>query len=217
MGYPKNETSYIQKLIAEGEHQKQDFKFAISDIRKIAKSISAFSNTEGGRLLIGVKDNGKIAGIHSEEEFYMIEAAACRYCSPPVSLQTAIHHLEGKDIMEVIIAESTSKPVYALDEQNKKWACIRINDENILANMTHLNIWKHNNKDQNTIIVYTQQEQQLLNILKQHSKLTLNQCCRFTHNNRNTTSKILADFIRFDLIEQVFQEHTFYFRLKEDK
>ena len=61
MGYPKNETSYIQKLIAEGEHQKQDFKFAISDIRKIAKSISAFSNTEGGRLLIGVKDNGKMS------------------------------------------------------------------------------------------------------------------------------------------------------------
>ena len=28
---------------------------------KIAKSLSAFANTEGGRLLVGVKDNGKIA------------------------------------------------------------------------------------------------------------------------------------------------------------
>lgn len=52
---------YIQKLIDEGEHVHQDFKFAISDARKIAKSISAFSNTGGGRLLVGVKDNGKIA------------------------------------------------------------------------------------------------------------------------------------------------------------
>ena len=56
---------YIHRLISEGEHVHQDFKFEISDARKIAKSISAFANTEGGRLLVGVKDNGKIAGVRS--------------------------------------------------------------------------------------------------------------------------------------------------------
>ena len=75
-----NSKDYIYKLIEEGEHQQQDFKFEISDARKIAKSLSAFSNTDGGRLLIGVKDNGKIAGVRSEEEIYMIEAAAKLYC-----------------------------------------------------------------------------------------------------------------------------------------
>ena len=58
---------YLEKLISEGEHVHQDFKFAISDARKIAKSLSAFANTEGGRLLVGVKDNGKIAGVRSEK------------------------------------------------------------------------------------------------------------------------------------------------------
>ena len=72
-------SDYIHRLISEGEHVHQDFKFEISDARKIAKSISAFANTEGGRLLVGVKDNGKIAGVRSEEEIYMIEAAAQRY------------------------------------------------------------------------------------------------------------------------------------------
>ena len=67
------DTDYIHALIAEGEHQQQDFKFEISDARKIAKTLSAFANTDGGRLLIGVKDNGKIAGVRSEEEKYMIE------------------------------------------------------------------------------------------------------------------------------------------------
>ena len=33
---------YIARLIEEGEHEHQDFKFAISDARKIARSISAF-------------------------------------------------------------------------------------------------------------------------------------------------------------------------------
>ena len=53
------DTDYIHALIAEGEHQQQDFKFEISDARKIAKTLSAFANTDGGRLLIGVKDNVK--------------------------------------------------------------------------------------------------------------------------------------------------------------
>lgn len=72
----QTKADYIHARIAEGEHQQQDFKFEISDARKIAKSLSAFSNTDGGRLLVGVKDNGKIAGVRSEEEIYMIEAAA---------------------------------------------------------------------------------------------------------------------------------------------
>jgi len=49
----------IYKLIAQGEHQQQDFKYCISDSRKIARSLVAFANTDGGRLLVGVKDNAK--------------------------------------------------------------------------------------------------------------------------------------------------------------
>ena len=82
---PLTDTEYIHLLIAEGEHQRQDFKFEISDARKIAKTLSAFANTDGGRLLIGVKDNGKIAGVRSDEEQYMIEAAAQMYCQPEVN------------------------------------------------------------------------------------------------------------------------------------
>ncbi len=80
---------YIQNLIEEGEHEHQDFKFQISDARKIARSISAFANNDGGHLLIGVKDNGKIAGVRSEEEMFMIEQAAEMYCRPHKKWSTA--------------------------------------------------------------------------------------------------------------------------------
>jgi predicted HTH transcriptional regulator len=73
----------LQKLIDEGEHQKQDFKYCINDSKKIAKSLVAFANTDGGRLLIGVKDNGKIVGISTDEEFYMVESAAKIFSNPP--------------------------------------------------------------------------------------------------------------------------------------
>ena len=63
----RTDAQYIKDLVSEGEHELQDFKFEISDAKKIAKSLSAFANTKGGRLLVGVKDNGKMAGIRSEE------------------------------------------------------------------------------------------------------------------------------------------------------
>lgn len=209
------ETNYIQQLISEGEHVCQDFKFAISDARKIAKSLSAFANTQGGRLLVGVKDNGKIAGVRSEEEIYMIDAAASMYCQPPVQLENHIYKVEGKDVLEVRIAESDQKPICALDETGKAWAYVRIEDENILANPVHLNIWKHNRNDEKVIVTYSPREQELLTLLGQNGALTLNQCRKKTGMPRQELCRLLADFIRFDLIEQVFRGHTFYFQLKE--
>ena len=35
---------YLRSLIGEGEHQELDFKFEINDARKIARTLSAFSN-----------------------------------------------------------------------------------------------------------------------------------------------------------------------------
>ena len=207
---------YIQKLIDEGEHVHQDFKFAISDARKIAKSISAFSNTGGGRLLVGVKDNGKIAGVRSEEEIYMIEAAAKMYCTPEVNISNKIFRVQGKDVLEVSIEESKNKPVCAIDENNKPWAYVRINDENILADTVFLNRWKHNKQEEKVIVTYSEREKYLLDILSKNKELTLNQCSRLSRIPRITTSRLLADFIRFDLVEQIFREHTFYFRLKEE-
>ena len=207
---------YIQKLIDEGEHVHQDFKLAISDARKIAKSISAFSNTEGGRLLVGVKDNGKIAGVRSEEEIYMIEAAAKMYCTPEVNISNKIFRVQGKDVLEVSIEESKNKPVCAIDENNKPWAYVRINDENILADTVFLNRWKHNKQEEKVIVTYSEREKYLLDILSKNKELTLNQCSRLSRIPRITTSRLLADFIRFDLVEQIFREHTFYFRLKEE-
>lgn len=211
----KTTTNHIQQLVAEGEHVHQDFKFAITDARKIARSLSAFANTEGGRLLIGVKDNGKIAGIRSEEELYMIEAAATMYCKPAVTLDNQLYKVEGKDVLEVYVPESKDKPIYAIDEENRPKAYIRIKDETILATLVHLDVWRHNRKE--VIVTYTEKEQHVLSLLGQYGELTLNKCVKLSQMPRKQIISLLADFIRFDLVEPVFREHTFYFKLKPEQ
>ena len=210
------DTQYIHQLVAEGEHEHQDFKFEISDARKIARSISAFANTGGGRLLIGVKDNGKIAGIRSEEEIYMIEAAANMYCQPKVEIETQTYIAEGRTVLEINIEEAIAKPIYALDEENKPKAYIRIKDENILATPVHLKIWQHANKEKGAFVSFTDKEQNLLDVLKEKEELTLNQCCRLCKASRPSMCNLLADFIRFGLVTPLFKEHKFYFKLNEE-
>ena len=205
-------TDYIKQLIAEGEHMHQDFKFEISDARKIARSLSAFANTEGGRLLVGVKDNGKIAGVRSEEEIYMVEAAAEMYCQPRVELENHLYSVEGKTVLVVQINEVAEKPVYALDENNKKWAYVRIKDENILATPVHLKIWSSDNRKSGEWFSFTEKEQLLLKKMKECDRLTLNQCCKLCGMNRRSISMLLADFVRFGLVDIEFEGHKFFYK-----
>ena len=208
------DTQYIHALIAEGEHQQQDFKFEISDARKIAKTLSAFSNTDGGRLLIGVKDNGKIAGVRSDEEQYMIEAAARLYCRPEVSYSTQTYQVEGRSVLLVQIDESDRKPVYAKDEAGKYLAYLRIKDENILATPVHLRIWQQSESPQGELMEYTEREQLLLDLLEQNDRLSLNRYCRLARLSRRAAEHLLAKLIRYDIVGTRIRMHKFHFKLK---
>lgn len=164
---------------------------------------------------MGVKDNGKIAGIRSAEEIYMIEVAATRYCRPSVTLDSQIYKVDGKDVLEVSVAESQHKPVYAVDEDKKPKAYIRIKDETILASPVHLDIWRHDHKD--VMIRFNERERCILRLLEKYGEITLNRCVRLSHIPRRQVISLLADFIRFDLVETVFREHIFYFKLKQNQ
>lgn len=127
---PIHDKDLLLEYIDEGEHVGQDFKYAISDSRKIARSISAFANNRGGRLLIGVKDNGAIAGVKSEEEFYMIEQAAQMYCKPPQRVSNSLYCFDGKYVLVAEIAKSKDL-VFTKEEGNRLKAYFRVDDENI--------------------------------------------------------------------------------------
>lgn len=213
----QDDKDYIYKLIAQGEHLTQDFKYEISDISKIARTLSAFANTEGGRLLIGVKDNGKVTGVRSEEEVYMIEAAAQLYCVPLVALRIQNFIVEGKTVLMVEVEPNKDqKPVYAKDHAGKLWAYIRIHDENILATPIHLKVWKQKDSPAGTLLKYTEREKFLLNLLGEEEFFSLNKYCRKAKISRRAAENLLAQFIRFNIVEFVFLNHKFHYRLKKE-
>ena len=192
--------------IEEGEHQRLDFKYEISDCHKIAKTISAFANTEGGSLLIGVKDNGKIAGIQSEEEVYMIEAAASLYCTPAIPITTKSWIVENKTILEAIIPVTDDPPCFAIDEKKKKQAYIRVKDENFIANDILLCAWKKKKRKEGILLQFSYPVKKLLSYLETHSYITPRMFCKQTHISYTTAKKIISDLLATDILSYTMIE-----------
>jgi len=206
---------YLRSLIAEGEHQQLDFKFEINDARKIARTLSAFSNTHGGRLLIGVKDNGRIRGVQSDEEYYMAESAATLYCKPEVHFETRNHQIDGLNVLEIYIPPCANKPVYALDHDKRWLAYIRVADENILANIIQLEVWKEEHKELGKLLEFTRSEEFLLRYLEKAPGATLTKIQRDTGFRRKELVPLLTKLVRFDVVEMQFREGANLFLLRE--
>ena len=190
-----SDKQYLQSLIREGEHQQQDFKYRVSDAQKLAKSVSAFANTDGGRLLIGVRDDGNMSGVRSEEEIYMMHQAAYRYCSPQASIRFDTYHVDGRTIVVVTVPPSDRRPVCAIND---------------VASPVHLALWRASQNPQGTMMTYTDAVKKILEVL-QDQRLPLNQIVRRSHLPRPKVISLLARLIHFRVIQWEYTNQQFLF------
>ncbi len=220
------QTNYLQSLIAQGEHQQQDFKYRVQDAVKLARSVSAFANTEGGRLLIGVRDDGVMAGVRSEEEIYMMHQAAYRYCRPEASIKFDTYHVPAPpvagvgsrgDLRTIVIAtvpRSEHRPVCALDEQGRQRAYIRIADENIVASPVHLRLWRDEQSPRGAAFTYGEAERRIISAMQQPQWQPLQAIVKGSRLPRPLVITLLARFIRYGLAQWTMAEHQFLFALQ---
>lgn len=208
--------NHIQRLIENGEHQQQDFKFEISDARKIARSLVAFANTDGGRLLIGVKDNGVIAGVRSEEELYMIESAAHIYARPRIKYTANTWIVEGKTVVEVIVESGKQKPYAAPNEEGKWMVYLRRQDSNVLANKLLVRAMRKKRSPIGVFLTLDNEQKIILELLKESEGVTLSQFCKFAKISRKHAEKIIVDLMVLDIIECKTEESKTVYILKQN-
>lgn len=111
----------IRALIFEGEHQTQDFKRFITSKEKIAKTLVAFANRDGGRLLVGVDDMGEMHSVSVEEEMYLAHEAAEHFCQPAIPLKFTIHVVDGdQEILEIAVPKG-DQPPYSAKNDKGEW------------------------------------------------------------------------------------------------
>lgn len=126
------------------ESQYFDRKSARKDDREIAKHISAFANASGGKLVIGIEDDGGVTGFKRDgaRDIENFERAALTTCVPsPIVYKERVPTVNssGEDDLVLVlnIEASTSHTVARLSDgevflrQNDK--SVKLNREQVLA------------------------------------------------------------------------------------
>ncbi len=209
--------AYILDLISQGEHVRQDFKFAISDARKIARSISAFANNSGGHLLVGVKDNGTIAGVRNDEDIYVIEQAARLYCRPSQEVEfTAFNTGESGIVIRASVARAQERPVYA-QEPDKRWkAYFRVADENISAHPLMVRTWRHAASEADTLLTFDGPETMLVDILRQRGWTAVTEALMLTGASRRVAESAIIRLAALGVIEFDYRGGEFGVSVSDD-
>jgi len=96
-------------LLQEGEGVMLEYKEALSS--SFARELVAFANTTGGRILLGVRDDGTVKGIADTNELRARIQDIAHNCDPPIKILLQ----RIGEVTAVTVRESDTKPVQCSD------------------------------------------------------------------------------------------------------
>lgn len=104
----------IKDLLKEGESETVEFKPSLSQMDKIMGSISAFSNTKGGTLVIGVSDKGEVLGVNIGTRTIENLANQVKQNTDPMAYPSIrVDKSDKKPVVVIEVMEGKQKPVLA--------------------------------------------------------------------------------------------------------
>jgi ATP-dependent DNA helicase RecG len=116
------ETTELIDILTRGEDTRHQFKTDVRNVNSLAAEIVAFSNTAGGRIFIGVNDDGTVRGLTNSDIARLnelISNASSQNVRPPVNVRTDnVSHPSGI-VLVITVPEGISKPY--MDKDGTIW------------------------------------------------------------------------------------------------
>ena len=122
--------------IQKGENKKLELKEILPSNEKIAKTVIAFTNTAGGKLIIGVDDDKNIVGVDEDRIFEYeekISSIISDMCYPAILPEIYTQYINGKVVLIVEVFRGSLLPYYLKSKGKLKGTYIRVGSTNRLA------------------------------------------------------------------------------------
>jgi predicted HTH transcriptional regulator len=191
-------TTILHQFLSKGESQTLDFKENITNSNKIAKTIVSFANTDGGIIVVGVKDNLSLIGIAPEEEKFMINHAIENFCKPKPICHFSITEEQHMSFLIVEIQKGKTPPYFAKNE-NQEWiAYQRVNDHSLKASGVWLLLQKYKNKGLQKFFI-NEKDKEILTTLN-NQKMDFKTLAKNSKLNYPSLVKTLAKLIYLELV-----------------
>ncbi len=104
------DTESLRDLIAQPEGEELEFKSSVPDPKRLSTILSAFANTNGGHLIIGVEEPGQIVGVRDPHLARSRIEQALKHISPALRPRIEIIPLDGKPLIVVTIPKGDKVP-----------------------------------------------------------------------------------------------------------
>lgn len=206
----------LKRLIQRGEGISLEFKRQINSPEKIAKSLVAFANTQGGILLVGVDDNGYIYGVPDEKHpIHTIRKIANTWCSPPVDIEEESVELEGKIVIYIGIPESHLKPHVVIhhEDDESRAAYIRNDDQSVEASPVKIRMMQNSNHDRNYPVEIGEEERMLFAFLKQYGTISFEKFVQLSGLSEKSAVDKLSQLASIGIIKSVITGGKEYYTL----
>lgn len=207
----------LRNLVAEGEGLHLEFKRKVYYPKKILKEMVAFANTEGGKLCIGVSDDGSIPGLkYPDEELYVLEKALHDFCNPAIDYTLArvnVPYTEGREVLVFDIPPSPHRPIYLIynTKRNTGRAYVRIADKSVIASREMRHIMKARASEKSILLQYGENERTLLRYLGTHPRINVETYAQVAHISEREASDILVRMTVANVINVQPQEGGYDF------
>lgn len=102
----------LYDLVELGEDSSLQLKVRFDSVDQLAAELCAFSNSEGGQILVGVSDNGDIIGLDQRQVQKLnqdISNACSQKIDPPISVTTKNVLLDGKVVVVIDVPRGANK------------------------------------------------------------------------------------------------------------
>lgn len=173
---------WLTTLVREGEGLHVEFKHRATFPDKIVHELIAFANSTGGTLLVGVDDDGRLAGVkYPEEESLQVIRALMKHCRPRIRVNYFYIRLTSKRWVVVFeVPESKRKPVKFLQSKNKLLYFIRYQDKSMQASKEAEGILRLQSGKTAVEFTYGDIENKILKTLDQKGAINLSALSLYT-------------------------------------
>lgn len=209
----------LKELVANGESSTLEFKRKISSNQKIAKEITAFANTLGGTLLIGVDDDKAIIGVDSEKEVVDAIILTCQFfIIPAIEPQIDIININKKnlDVIAVFISKGKVRPYRCIenpdDKNSEKTVYIRVGENSLIASREMSKLLSYQNEDSPPLsISISDREKRLFSYLDNYQRITVKEFAKLVNIAPRRAQNILIKLVRAGIVQiHIDTSHDFF-------
>lgn len=210
----------VRRLVAMGEGLHIEFKQRVPEGDRVAREVTALANTRGGRLIVGVTDDGEIVGVRdSEEEEFSLHEALQQHCEPPV--RHSIRRIplsRRRDVLLVEVPESTSKPHAVVDglEADRRTVYVRVDDMSVEASREAVRLMKADGEAAAVRFEFGEKELKLMRYLDEYGRISVDQFARIAGVPRRTASHTLVLLTRGGLLAHHLDAAGDYFTVSSN-